>query len=496
MKNSLSHSKLLYLSIITICIFGFLLRLYQLNHQSLWNDELESWRISHFPTLSQVMTHGCIPDVHPPGYQMVLYWIQKYLDDSEIYLRLPSVIFGTGSILIIFLIGYHFFSYHEGMMTAIWMTILWCPLYYSQEARSYAMLLFFSLLSAYFWLCLTIKNNNTPQSLLCFIFAYILSAIINCYTHYFGLYFILLQGVAFFLLVPNKKVFWRGLLIYSIIFLAYIPWFPFLIEDLTIQEFWIPKPQDNFFHNYLHFIFTDSQWLLKTIEILYVYLFGKLLYQFLKEKQYRQLRSRIQSPDILCGLWLIVPFLGAYLKSTSSASVLTPRNLIISLPAAYLILANSLMRLPFRKILIWLIFFSLTLFMTYEVFITKQFYSKIHKQQYREAVQFIVQQEAYYPNALLVSFVWYKEHVEYYLNHFNSQLKIKLIAGKKQDIPLLLRKIQKKKPHYIFYFAAHRMPDTDFKNFIKDNFELIEFKEYCGAIVYILKPKPKITTVV
>jgi hypothetical protein len=51
-----------------IVLGGSALRFYGLDAQSLWNDELSSWRQSHQETISAVIEHGVRPTPHPPAY--------------------------------------------------------------------------------------------------------------------------------------------------------------------------------------------------------------------------------------------------------------------------------------------------------------------------------------------------------------------------------------------------------------------------------------------
>ena len=48
---------------------GALLRLYGLEIQSFWNDELASWSESSHDSLSEVIDKGVRPDIHPPSKQ-------------------------------------------------------------------------------------------------------------------------------------------------------------------------------------------------------------------------------------------------------------------------------------------------------------------------------------------------------------------------------------------------------------------------------------------
>jgi mannosyltransferase len=66
-------------------------------------------------------------------------------------LRLPSALAGWLCIPAIYLLGKRLYSGREGLMAALFVAVLWAPIYYSQEARPYSMLILLSILNSYFW---------------------------------------------------------------------------------------------------------------------------------------------------------------------------------------------------------------------------------------------------------------------------------------------------------------------------------------------------------
>lgn len=77
---------------------GFFLRVYKLEFQSLWNDELSSWNDCHFESMAEVIEGSLRKDVHPPGYRLLMWVVVKYFGGSEAVLRWPSVIAGVAVI--------------------------------------------------------------------------------------------------------------------------------------------------------------------------------------------------------------------------------------------------------------------------------------------------------------------------------------------------------------------------------------------------------------
>ena len=135
------------LALLAIMLLGAVLRFYGLGFQSLWGGELASWDFGGRDTISRVVRDGS----QPPLYFLVLHFARWIFGDSEWALRLPSAVAGWLCIPAIYLLGKKFYSEREGIMAALFLAVLWPPVYYSQEARPYAMLILLSILISYFW---------------------------------------------------------------------------------------------------------------------------------------------------------------------------------------------------------------------------------------------------------------------------------------------------------------------------------------------------------
>ena len=181
-----------------LVVAGALLRFLGLSVQSLWWDELFSWWLSDKESLSEVLSHAA-GDVHPPAHPVIIYFVERYLGDSEFWLRLPSALFGVFSIPAMYLLAKRMFSKTEGVWAAALTTVLWFPIYYSQEARGYALLFLLCVLSMAFWIQLfraqTTREPAPPFSTSDWIL-YVLCAIGMVYTHHYGSIMVALQGLA------------------------------------------------------------------------------------------------------------------------------------------------------------------------------------------------------------------------------------------------------------------------------------------------------------
>ncbi len=127
-----------WLPITLILCLAATLYFYQLGTESLWYDELLS--------IKKTQTQSGLPpnNLTRPFYFMLLYvWMQ--FGDSIIWLRGLSVIFGLGSIVIIYQLGRRVAGEKEGLIAAFLLTLSPLFINHAQEVRMYTLIAFVSL---------------------------------------------------------------------------------------------------------------------------------------------------------------------------------------------------------------------------------------------------------------------------------------------------------------------------------------------------------------
>jgi len=125
--------------LMVLVVLAAIVRFWQLGAESLWIDEAWSYFVSQQPW-------HLIPfmDVHPP----VFYWFLKAWTPpgagvDEAMLRVPSALFGIATIPLVFMLGKRIGNDFVGMIAAFMMAFSTFAIYYSQEARQYAIVTFF-----------------------------------------------------------------------------------------------------------------------------------------------------------------------------------------------------------------------------------------------------------------------------------------------------------------------------------------------------------------
>jgi 4-amino-4-deoxy-L-arabinose transferase-like glycosyltransferase len=214
------------------------LRLYQLNTNSLWEDEIFTATQSPLP-LNELLrwTAG---DIHPPGYYVLMGrlaewggWAHQPPSALTDWLwRFPSALMGTLAVAATYRLGKAWFGRRVGLVGALLLALSPVALQYSQEARMHEMFLLGTALSTWALVEALDKPGRWRRWL-----AYALTTALNLYAVYLG--FVVLAAQA--ALVGLKIRDWRleikrfqspisaWLLSVALAFALYLPWWPTLL---------------------------------------------------------------------------------------------------------------------------------------------------------------------------------------------------------------------------------------------------------------------------
>lgn len=146
-----------FLGILSITIVGAFLRLYHLDYNSIWGDELYTFMFAQNSFLN--IWSSFATDVHPP----LFYWIEHLIllfNQSDFAIRIIPCIFGIATIPLMYQFGKEFISEKVGIISALFLSLSTFHIYYAQDARMYTMWLFFFLISLILYLR-AIKTNST-----------------------------------------------------------------------------------------------------------------------------------------------------------------------------------------------------------------------------------------------------------------------------------------------------------------------------------------------
>lgn len=178
-------------AIVAVLFLAFALRIYRLGAQAIWWDEsLSVYRATH--DLGTILSNTIViqkvvtVDTLPPLYFVLLHFAVAAFGTTEFALRLLSLVANVATVALLYVLARRWFPGAAGRRTALLAALLGAlaPFYvwYAQEARPYALVLFWSTLAVYALV------RGFPERSTHWMAVYVLAAIAALYTHYFALF--------------------------------------------------------------------------------------------------------------------------------------------------------------------------------------------------------------------------------------------------------------------------------------------------------------------
>lgn len=215
-----------------ILTLGVFLRIYHLGTRSLWIDEAIQATAAGSRSISEIFASINIQAASPPlDFLFTRFFL--LLGKGDFFVRLHAAVFGILSVYFIYKIGRLLFNKTVGYISAFMLSVSTYHILYSQEARFYSSLVFFSLLNVYLFFKALEEDRFRNW---CFL---ALGNVLGLYTHYFisfiilseGVFIVLLLGLRFVLRKPlelaikvRAKTLFRFLISSFIAFIALVPW--------------------------------------------------------------------------------------------------------------------------------------------------------------------------------------------------------------------------------------------------------------------------------
>lgn len=435
--------------IIVIVLVASFLRLYNIDYQSLWMDEIYTLNVaSHKHTFSQIISEVNLREGFPYLYFLIMHVLFSLFGEDSLVARLPSAIFGIISVYFMYKLGKELIHKTAGYIAAILLAINEFSIYYSQDARPYAFYLF-SLILSYYLLIKFLKNSTMRNT---YIYGIGLGLLLN--TNFFSTINVIAQGLLLLLFIYQsektelKSRIKKTSIIVGIAFLFFIP---NIYKFYTLTKFtsgWIPAPTNDGLTNILKEFMGNSEILI----FLYLPLFYYFLHLCFKAKKVKSsvyfFENKREKFFFIILTWLFTVVFVIVLKSYTSSSLYISRYFSSILPAIILILAFSISNI--KNILIRNSFiFVIVSFTFLNTIFVKKYYHAPLKTQFREASQFIIENNKNNETVYTGLKYWF----DYYLkNNFNTIEKIDL----ESVINEMMNDSTKVKPFW--YIDAHGRP--------------------------------------
>jgi uncharacterized membrane protein len=137
--------------LVAVLVVSFVARWLLANRNSYWLDELYSVAIYGIwnDNVAAAVDRLSHESVHPPLYQAVLYGWMELFGDDERATRSLSNLYITLATLFLYLLVRDALSRAVALWTAVTFVVMYTPLYFALETRSYAQTMFLTALSSY-----------------------------------------------------------------------------------------------------------------------------------------------------------------------------------------------------------------------------------------------------------------------------------------------------------------------------------------------------------
>lgn len=143
-----------YLFIILTIGLSVFLRFFLLADKSLWLDEGASLEYSGAANAPAVITRLLSEDSgdrFQPLYYLVLFYWRQWFGNSEFALRSLSAVTGIGAVVVLYLTALRVYGKKHALWSGLLLAVSSYGVYYSQQTRAYALLLFLASLQLYFF---------------------------------------------------------------------------------------------------------------------------------------------------------------------------------------------------------------------------------------------------------------------------------------------------------------------------------------------------------
>jgi uncharacterized membrane protein len=451
--------------LIAIVVLAAGLRLYHINFQSVWLDEIHTLNEAN-PTLtfSQFFDSLKASDPHPPLYFILARLSFSVFGYATIVLRVLSALIGIAGVAAIYFLGKEIYSRTAGIYASLLIAVNYFHIFHSQDGRPYA-LLFLTTVMSFTFLIRFIKSPSAKSAAV-----YALFASLMIYSHFFALFALVAQAVIllYFIykpnIVPAKKFFLYCLMAGAIIVVLYLPCYPLVKAATSMTSIWIPVPTLDTYKEVWKEFFGHSNaviYLILGLMVLYVAMY------------FAKRRAGADTPErktygfslLIILIWIIVTVLIPVVRSYVSLPMIISRYFINIVPAIVLMAAIALCQIKNTIVRNGLVILICLLSLN-NIILDKKYYTTVIKSQFREVSNYIKENT---DNSVPVvsSLYW---HFDYFFRNTGFRLL-------PDDLNSYVKQISegKIKKGPFWYVDAHSRtynPTPETAEYLKQNFDV------------------------
>lgn len=359
----------LWVLVLTLGTAG--LRLYHLGLKSFWADEAVSITVAQFRWADfwHLLTHS---EANMALYYVLLrIWSQ--MSDTPWFVRLFSVLAGVATVPAIYFLGKALFSRRAGILAALLLGLNIFHIRYSQEARSYSLVVLLVTCSSLFFVR-NIKSQGRAGGGL-----YVLSSAAALYAHFFAALVLLAQFVSWMLL-PRRLRTWNYVRNLIAIAIMGFPLLLFIAFRGGSNLDWLSHPTSKDVYR----LFTDfsGNGVIFVLFILSVALASREAWL-----QWSHHRESCEAwAFVFVALWLLLPVV-ITLAASHWKPIFFARFLLVCLPASLLLFGQGLALIRPN----WLGFAVLAVLVCASLIGLRKFYRQPGQEDWKGAISYLAQ---------------------------------------------------------------------------------------------------------
>ena len=401
-----------FILFLIICFIALFLRIYQINFDDLWFDELSSlWIAEPNITFKETIARNIELNKGPHlVFTLILKYFFLMFGYNPDIARFVPMFFSIISVPALMYLVSIIKKDKSWLLVGFLVSINFYSISYSQEIRSYSLIFFLSIINLIFFI--KILNN---YKLISFIFYYLISLIGVC-NHIFFFIIIFSQSIfiIFFFKNNKKKIIYFYLNVIVVFFSYLFIMYDSLLAQLLIKDFWIEPVKIDFFLNYYFSRFFGSKIMGAIYLIILIYLL------WLNKKHILEYSNKL----FLFLLLLINSYLLPLAYGFFKMPILTDRYIIFVLIPILILISILTLSLKNKKIMNSILFVIIlsTLTNNYiEIFKRKntkpEFKKSINYISNSKSENLILMDNENYVNKLIFNYL-------YQLNKNNHKIKI------------------------------------------------------------------------
>ena len=254
-----NYKKRKIILLIFLLTFGYYIRIYNIDSESFWFDEILSYWITD-PNISiyeSFSRHNSIEQI-PFFYHLILKTNFIFFSYDSFYGRILSVIFNLLGIFFIVLTVKNIAKNNSYLLAAFLLVSNIFLIKYSQEMRPYSFIFLLSSVNIYlFYKIINLKNLQKIDYLKLFLF--VIFQILMIMSHPFTLIIFFSFGFFIFLNFLNKRKNKTLLRSFQIVFIFSVIYILFFFTNLESYPSWITQPDLKFYTNFYFSKFFGSR---------------------------------------------------------------------------------------------------------------------------------------------------------------------------------------------------------------------------------------------